>query len=55
MPEMVSVSQSAVSLNESIDDDIVTTTLVVPKHEKCENGKTITIKRLVDFKTLDCI
>ncbi len=42
-----------VTLNEITDNDVVTTTLVVPKHDKCENGKIITIKRPVDFKTLE--
>jgi hypothetical protein len=38
---------------ESTQNDIVTTTIVVPQHNKCQNGKTITIRRPTNFKTLD--
>lgn len=42
-----------VNLLENTQNNVVTTTLEVPKHDKCDHGKTIIIKRPVDFKTID--
>jgi hypothetical protein len=47
------INVSNVNLTENTQNDIVTTRLVVPSHDKCQNGKTITIVRPTNFKTLE--